>query len=84
MDKGEVRTFIIDRLKKKLLLFDIAEEEVKDGFDLVKSGLLDSMAFVDLVAGVEEEFDLEIDFEKAADTEDFTSLGGLVQIIMDA
>jgi acyl carrier protein len=84
MDRSEVRAFIIDRLKEKLLLFDIAEEEVKDGFDLVKSGLLDSMAFVDLIAGIEEEFDLEIDFEKAADTEDFTSLGGLVQIITEA
>ena len=84
MDSSEVRAYIIDRLKEKLLLFDIAEEEVKEAFDLVKSGLLDSMAFVDLVAGIEEEFGVEIDFETAADAEDFTSLGGLIKIITDA
>ena len=84
MDRSEVRTFIISRLKEKLLLFDISDDELKDSFELVKSGLLDSMAFVDLIAGIEEEFDVEIDFEKAADSDNFTRLGGLVKIIIDA
>ena len=81
MDRSEVKEFIIVRLKDKLKLFNIAEEELKDSFDLVKSGLLDSMAFIDLVAGLEEEFDVEIDFEKAAESNDFTMLGGLTKLI---
>jgi acyl carrier protein len=81
MHRSEVKEFIISRLREKLILFNIAEDELKDGFDLVKSGLLDSMAFIDLVAGLEEEFGLEIDFEKAAESEEFTSLGGLTKLI---
>ena len=84
MSRSEVREFIINKLKEKLLLFDIKKEQLKDSFDLVKSGLLDSMAFVDLVAGIEEEFGLEVDFETAADAEDFTSMGGLIKIITNA
>jgi acyl carrier protein len=71
-------------LREKLLLFNIAESEVKDAFDLVKSGLLDSMAFVDLIAEAEENYQIEIDFEVLADTPDFTSLGKVVNIILNA
>ena len=84
MDKAGVREFIIGLLLEKLILFDIHESEVKDGFDLVKSGLLDSMAFVDLIAAAEEKYQIEIDFEKFADTPDFSSVGGLISIIINA
>jgi acyl carrier protein len=81
MGRSEVKEYIKSLLKEKLLLFDIAEDELKDGFDLVKSGLLDSMAFIDLVARLEEEFNVEIDFEEAAESEEFTRLGGLLNLI---
>ena len=84
MSKSEVREYIIDRLEEKLVLFDISKGELKDGFDLVKSGLLDSMAFVDLVAGLEEKYGVEIDFEEASEADSFTSLGGLAEIIVNA
>ena len=84
MNESEVREFIIGLLREKLMLFEIAESEIKDGFDLVKSGLLDSMAFVDLIAEAEEKYKVEIDFETLADTLDFTSLGSVVNIIMNA
>lgn len=82
MNKTEVREFIVGLLKDKLLLFDIAESELKDSFDLVKSGLLDSMAFIDLVASVEEEFNIEIDFELLTGISDFTSMGGLTNYLL--
>jgi acyl carrier protein len=81
MGRSEVKEYIKSLLKEKLLLFDIAEDELKDSFDLVKSGLLDSMAFIDLVARLEEEFNVEIDFEEAAESEEFTRLGGLLNLI---
>ncbi len=84
MNENEVRGFIIGLLREKLLLFNIAESEVKDTFDLVKSGLLDSMAFVDLIAEAEEKYEIEIDFELLADTSDFTSMGKIVNIILNA
>jgi len=84
MVKSEVRVYLMSLLSERLALFDIKETEVNESFDLVKSGLLDSMAFVDLVADVEEHYDIEIDFENLADDPAFTSLGGLLKIIMDA
>jgi len=83
MNKTEVYDFILARIKKKLVLFNIGFDEVDNDFDLVKSGLLDSMSFIDLVAELEEEFKLEIDFELAAEREDFTRLGGLSQLIIE-
>ena len=82
MDKSEVREFIIGLLNEKLSLFDIDESEVKGSFDFVKSGLLDSMAFVDLISSLEEEFNVEIDFEELTDSSDFTSLGGLTNYLL--
>ena len=84
MSKSEVRDFIIGLVRDKLALFDIAEHEVKDDFDLVSSGLLDSMAFVDMLADVEEKYGIQIDFEKLADSPGFTSLGGVMNIILNA
>lgn len=82
MNKREVRAFIIGRLENKLNVFGLSARELGDDFDLVASGLLDSMAFVDLVAGTEDHYGIEIDFEDAAATPDFTSLGGLIDIII--
>ncbi len=42
------------------------------------------MAFIDLIADLEDKFKLQIDFETAADTEGFTTLGGLSSIILKA
>lgn len=83
MNKDDVTKFILELVKEKLVLFNIGFDEVNDDFDLVKSGLLDSMSFIDLVAELEEKYALEIDFEQAAEREDFTHLGGLVRLITD-
>ena len=49
-------------------------------FDLVKSGLLDSMAFVDLVGALEEKLNQQIDFEKVMEDERFTTVSGLISL----
>lgn len=84
MNRQEVKDYILGAVSERLKLFDVKDTEVNDSFDLVKSGLLDSMAFVDLIADIEEKFKVEIDFEKVADEAAFTSMGGLVKIILDA
>ncbi len=84
MKDKEIREFILELLNSKLRLFDIESGSLKDDFDIVGSGLLDSMAFIDLIADLEDKFKLQIDFETAADTEGFTTLGGLNSIILKA
>ena len=82
MTNKKIKDYILGLLNERLLLFDIDRGELNNDFDLVKSGLLDSMAFIDLVAEAEGKFGIEIDFEQLTDTTDFTSLGGLADIIM--
>lgn len=84
MDKQGIREHILETLKERLALFDIKAAELNNSFDLVKSGLLDSMAFVDLVANLETKCKKEVDFEKVADDPDFTTMGGLINIILNA
>jgi acyl carrier protein len=84
MTKSDIKAFIIKQLDDKLNLFDISPEEIKDDFDLVKSGLLDSMAFIDFLAVIEENFAVQVDFDQAVEKDDFTSLKGLTEVVLEA
>ena len=75
----ETRKQVMELIGEKLKRLDIRESELGDGFDLVKSGLLNSLEFVDLVASLEKINDYEIDFEAALDTGEFTTVGGLIR-----
>jgi acyl carrier protein len=77
--ESEIRKQIIQLLKDKLQRLTIRDSELGDNFDLVKSGLLNSLEFVDLVASLEKSNQLEIDFEKALEKGDFTTIGGLIR-----
>lgn len=80
--KEELKAFILSKLAKKLERLDIKPAELAGDFDLVKSGLLDSMVFVDLVVAVEKEYNIEIDFETAFLKSSFTTLDGLSDTIL--
>jgi acyl carrier protein len=83
MGSNDIKYFILDLISEKLSVFNIKRGEVNSDFDLVKSGLLDSMSFIDLVAELEDKYKLEVDFEEAADNNDFTTMTGLIQLITD-
>ena len=76
---NELRQKIMDLLRDKLLRIGIRETELGDNFDLVKSGLLNSLEFVDIVASMEKIYSVEIDFEQAIDNGGLTTLGGLIR-----
>lgn len=76
----KIREYIIAQLSERLDMLGIEEKEIKNDFDFVQSGLLDSMAFVDLVTDMEEKFGVEIDFENEVENAAFTTLGGLQKI----
>ena len=70
----------MDLVREKLDRLSIRDHEITGGFDLVKSGLVNSLEFVDMVASLEKLQGIEIDFEKELDNEDFTTLDGLIRI----
>ena len=77
-NSDRIRTFVTERIRK------LAEEKgdalgaLDDDFDLMDSGLFDSVAFMELITDVEDTLDIELNFDDL-DPEEFTSLGGLVR-----
>jgi acyl carrier protein len=75
---SDLRKQIMELLRDKLDRIGIRETELGDNFDLVKSGLLNSLEFVDIIASLEKIHEVEIDFEQALDKGGLTTLGGLI------
>ncbi|MCD4773843.1 MAG: acyl carrier protein [Bacteroidales bacterium] len=84
MNAAEIKNYIIENLKDKLKQFEINSNEIKKDFDFVQSGLLDSMAFVEMIAGMEQHFNIEIDFEKIDEDDGFTTLSGINELFLKA
>jgi acyl carrier protein len=77
--ENDTRQQLMDLLKDKLQRLGIRENELGDGFDLVKSGLLNSLEFVDMVASLEKMNQFEIDFEEGLNSGELTTVGGLIR-----
>jgi acyl carrier protein len=75
--ESEIRKQVMALIHDKLQRLSIKESELAGNLDLVKSGLLNSLEFVDLVASLEKMNNVEIEFEAALESGDFTTLGGL-------
>ncbi len=76
----DIRRSVLIHVEDRLQRMGIRGEEIKEEFDLVRSGLMNSLEFVDLVASLEKEAGLEIDFEEALKRGDLTTLAGLRRI----
>jgi acyl carrier protein len=74
---ARIKTFVLEVLGPRAETMGISREELAGDFNLMQSGLLDSMGFVDLVAQVENEFDVQMDLMDL-DPSQFTSLSGFV------
>ncbi len=74
---------MVDSIRDKLEIYGVRKDELNGDFDLVKSGLMDSMAFVAFVGDLETHFGKELDFDNIVDDEAFTTLGGLVKLFQE-
>jgi acyl carrier protein len=83
MNKGKVKKFIEERAEKRMKLMGVENFSFGKNTDLVKEGIFDSLAFVDLIADCENEFGVQIDLEKYEPGE-FTKAEKLVEIILSA
>jgi acyl carrier protein len=76
---SDIRKLLMELLQDKLQRIGIRESELGESFDLVKSGLLNSLEFVDIVATMEKSYFHEIDFEQALESGELTTIGGLIR-----
>ena len=76
----EARTFVLSRLQGPLGAKRLSLESVPDDFDLLTEGVIDSMGIVELIAALEQQFDIRLDFEEL-DPESLTIVGPLCRYI---
>jgi len=77
--ENEIRVCLFNMILEKLRRIGVSESEIGDDFDLVGSGLLNSLEFVEIVALLEKEFHCEIDYEAAFEKGELTTPGGLIR-----
>jgi acyl carrier protein len=76
----EVRSLILERLHDAILANGLNPDQLADDFDLLTQGVVDSLALVDLLASLEAELGISIDYSEL-DPENLTLIGPLSQFI---
>ena len=74
-----IRGFVIERIQAAAAANGRSIEGLDDDFNIVDSGVLDSIGFIDLITSIEDQFDLEIDLSEV-DPDEFTTVAGLVNV----
>lgn len=80
MDRQEVRKWIVDHAGERFARIGLHADEVTDDLDLLHTGVLDSLAFVDLFAALIEATGKDLDLESSLAKSGSTTLGGLVKL----
>jgi len=60
----QVRSYLLELVADPLATLGLTPAEVLDDFDLLATGMIDSLGLLDLITSVEERFDVVIDFEE--------------------
>jgi acyl carrier protein len=75
-----VRSLILARLEQAIVDIGLEPSALTDDFDLLTSGVIDSLGIVELIAAIEQELGLALDLSEL-DPEDLTILGPLSRYI---
>jgi acyl carrier protein len=76
----DVRRFIISHLGDSFKENGVAESSITDDYDLMKTGIIDSIGLIQLISAIEERFNIEVDFEDM-DTEYITVIGPVCRYV---
>ncbi len=79
-EKAGVHALIIDRIRDRLIRLGMQESEVTADLDLVRSGVLDSLSFVDLIGDLESASGKQVDLEKALEKKGATTVKAIVEL----
>ena len=76
----QLRQTVKEKLGVRCARLGLDGSSLADDLDLVRSGLLDSLGFVDLITELESATGLEVELEKAFDRPGATTLGGVLDL----
>lgn len=80
MAETSLRHAVADRLTERLARLGLSASDLTDDLDLVRSGVLDSLAFVDLIADLENATGKKVDLEQALERKNATTVGGILSL----
>ena len=80
MEKSVIKAMIIERIRERLARLGMEEREVTNDLDLVRSGVLDSLSFVDLIGELETASGRQVDLENALGRPGATTVKGIVDL----
>lgn len=83
MDSNVVLKSVRTKLQARAERLGLRAEELDGQFDLVRSGLLDSLGFVDLLTELEQEYGCEVDLAGAFDRPGATTLQGVASLFTE-
>lgn len=80
--KIKIKEFVSDELKRRASRMGVSVGKINDEDNLLGSGLIDSMGFIELIASVEKSFNVEfsVDLQKPSE---FTTLSGFVNCMVE-
>lgn len=79
-ESKQAREVLLNALKHEISELGLAKEDLTGSFNLIEDGLLDSFGFLELMARIEDQAGIELDFE-GREPDDLTSISGLGAII---
>ena len=82
MGSEKIDELIMQRIAKRLQRLGMQDREVTADLDLVRSGLLDSLSFVDLIADLEQVSGRQVDLEKALERPGATTVKGVKSLFL--
>ncbi len=78
--KQEIIDYVLELGKDKLEIMGLSADSLDEDFDLIDSGFVNSMSFLELLEKVENQFEVEIDFDGYDPTE-MTQLSAFAEVI---
>ncbi len=80
MEAEQIHEYILQSLQDQLVAAEVDAGTLQGDFDLMNSGIIDSMAFLHLVTGIEDWLGIELDFEDL-DPAELTKIGPLCEFV---
>jgi acyl carrier protein len=80
MAEPHLRETVLALIAQRAARMGMSTADLTDDLDLLRSGLLDSLGFVDLIVDLEKRMGKEVDLIAAMDRPGGTTLGGVVEL----
>jgi acyl carrier protein len=80
MDHNEIKKQIIQIIKERLVDTTSGSFTVDDEIDLIGSGILSSIGFIEVITELEKKFKIEFDFDNI-DPSEYSSVSGIAATI---